>query len=124
MTTDKDPMALRETLDTAAQAFHEANHLTLALNGTPGLEFPADAYLAFANLRLAAQYLPQLLGQLGDWLLGEYAAGKVASDTGEDAGAEVMEVSAALIRAASVAGDLEKALGDAHNASATLKAAG
>jgi hypothetical protein len=45
----------------------ELNHLTL--DGV--LEYPADVYEAVANLKLATMRLPQLLGQLGNWLVTE-----------------------------------------------------
>ena len=123
MTTTKDPQKLRDTLAAAAEAVHKANYLTMPHEGAPGLEAPSDVYDAVGNLRLLAQYLPQLLGQLQDFTLGGYAAGKVALAMDGDAGPAVMEQSAALEDAASAALSLESALSRAHSAGTWLKAA-
>ena len=121
--TGKNPGGLRITLEAAADCIHAANYQTLPHEGAPGLEYPADVYAALGNLKLLCQYLPQLAGQIGDWLMGEYAAGKVASDTGTDAGAWVMEAAAALMTASSRAEDMAQALSAAQNATSSLKAA-
>ena len=123
MTTDKNPEALRTTLSAAADCIRAANHQTQPLADVPGLEYPADAYDALGNLKLLAQYLPQLCGQLAEWLAGEDAAGNIASDMGADPGPEAVQAITAMMTAAARAADLARALADAQNATAHLKAA-
>ena len=49
----------------AAEAVRGLNHTTLGGNGLGQL---ADAYCVLGELSLAVAGLPQLLGQLGQWL--------------------------------------------------------
>src|ERR1019366_525922 len=49
--------------DQADQAIRALNHLT-----PEGLEYPGDLYEVIASLKLMAQRLPQLFGQLTAWL--------------------------------------------------------
>ena len=119
----KNPEALRTTLAAADDCIHSAVYQTLPHEGTPGLEHPGDLYSALGNLRLMHAHEGQLLGQVQDWLAAEYAAGRVAHDSGLDAGTAVMDVSTALLQAAASVALLEKALSNAHTASSGLKAA-
>jgi hypothetical protein len=84
-----------------------------ALNhATPGdLDFPADAGAVVAGLKVMAQQLPQLFGQLSDWLERECEAGRVAhdSDTQDDACEAVDGVIDALSRASADAATLAEA---------------
>ena len=121
--TAKDPEVLRTTLGAAADCLHAANYQTLPHEGAPGLEHPGDVYDAIGNLRLLAQHLPQLLAQLQDFTLGEYAAGKISHALAGDAGPAVLEQVAALRDASSAAAVLEAALSRAHSAGAWLRAA-
>ena len=119
----KDPEVLRTTLGAAGDCIHSAVYQTLPQDGAPGLEYAGDVYDAIGNLRLLAQHLPQLLAQLQDFTLGEYAAGKISHATVGEAGPAVMEQVAALRDASSAARDLEAALSRAHSAGTWLQAA-
>lgn len=110
--------------DQAAEAMRALNYLTLPREGAPGLEYPGDVYEVVASLKILAQRLPQLFGQLSLWLGEQHAAGKVGHDSGEDAAEHVRQVRYWLDTAETCAHELAGALDKVHNASAGLKAAG
>ena len=114
----------RMRADEAAEAIRALNYATLPREGAPGLEYPGDVYEIVASLKTAVQRMPQLFGQLSLWLGQQHAVGKVAHDSGQDAAEYVREVRYWLDTAETCAGELAGALGNAHNASAGLKAAG
>ena len=115
-----DTTTAREVADQAAEAIRSLNYLTLPAEGAPGLEFPSDVYDIVAGVKIAAQRMPQLFGQLSDWLSHEYEADRVGHDSGEDPVVQLIEVNDALAAAAAAAQRLEDALNRAHNASAGL----
>jgi hypothetical protein len=79
-------------------------------------------YSVVANLKLAAQRLPQLFDQMGRWLAAEYAAGRIAHDRGGDPGEYVAAVVDALGRASEDATTLSASLDTAHEMSGGLQA--
>ena len=115
-----DTTTAREVADQAAEAIRALSYLTLPADGAPGLEYPSDVYDVVANLKIAAQRMPQLFGQLSDWLSREYEADRVGHDSGQDPVRWLIEVNDALAAAAAAARRLEDALGRAHNASSGL----
>jgi hypothetical protein len=113
----------RDLADQAAEAIRSLNHLTRGEPGDNALEYPADVYSVVANLKIMTERLPQLFGQLTEWLWAEQAAGRVAHDQGKDAGLTVAGVDHHLTEARVAAGALYDALNGAHNELAGLKAA-
>ena len=95
---------------TAAGAVRSLNHATL---GGDGLAQPADAYQLIGELSLVAAGLPQLLGQVGRWLVAALAAGRLGCDDGTDPAAAVsgawLFLSGARASAAALAHDLDQA---------------
>jgi hypothetical protein len=67
----------------AAEAVRALNHRTRPGLGT--LTDPADLCALVAELACLAHRLPQLLGQLSAWLVGEEQAGRLRLDTCSDA---------------------------------------
>jgi hypothetical protein len=115
-----DTTTAREVADQAAEAIRSLNYLTLPADDAPGLEFPSDVYNIVANVKVAAQRMPQLFGQLSGWLAREHEAGQVGHDSGQDPERWLIQVSDALAEASTAARSLEDALNRAHNASAGL----
>lgn len=115
---------------TPAEVADEIAELVRTLNYQTGagrsieLEYPADLYSVVANLKIAAQRLPQLFDQMGRWLTAEYSAGRVAHDHGGDASDYVQAVADALGRAGQDAETLTASLDTAHEMSSGLKARG
>jgi hypothetical protein len=108
----------RVLADQAAESIRALNHLT-----PEGLEYPGDLYDVIASLKLAAQRLPQLLGQLSAWLEHEHAASRIAHDTGQTPEPYVQGVTGSLAQAGADSSALADALNAAHNACSGLKAA-
>jgi hypothetical protein len=123
---DYEPYAVtqaKEYASSAAECIRSLTYATLPHEGAPGLEYPGDVYEIVASLKVAVQRMPQLFGQLSLWLGKQNAAGRVGHDSGQEAGEHVTAVRDALDYAATCAGTLGRALDQAHNASAGLKAA-
>ena len=112
-----------EVADEIAEGVRTLNYMTGAGQSVE-LEYPADLYSVVANLKIAAQRLPQLFDQMGRWLTAEHAAGRVAHDRGDDAGEYVQAVVDALGRASQDAETLSASLDTSHELSSGLKAAG
>ena len=111
----------REVADAIAEDVRTLNYLTGAGSEPCALDYPADLYEVIAGLKIAAQRLPQLLGQMGAWLQDEHASGRVAHDHGQDPGEYVAAVADALQRASDDAVALAAALDSAHEACSGLK---
>ena len=111
----------REVADAIAEDVRTLNYLTGAGSEPVALDYPADLYEVVAGLKIAAQRLPQLLGQMGAWLQDEHASGRVAHDAGQDPGQYVAAVADALQRASDDAVALAAALDSAHEACGSLK---
>jgi len=112
-----------QVADEIAEAVRTLNYQTGAGRQVE-LEYPGDLYSVVANLKIAAQRLPQLFDQMGRWLTSEHAAGRVAHDRGRDAGEYVQAVADALQRASQDAETLSASLDTAHEMSGGLKASG
>jgi hypothetical protein len=108
--TDRSPEETLALARTAAGAVRSLNHATL---GGQGLAQPADAYGLLGELSLAAAGLPQLLGQVGQWLAAALAAGRLGCDDGTGPAAAVsgagLFLSDARAGAAVLAHDLDQA---------------
>jgi hypothetical protein len=63
-----EPTGAAEALRAAEEAMRTAVHSTDASNGWPGLTGAADVYAVLGALGYTFEMLPQLLGQLNDWL--------------------------------------------------------
>lgn len=87
-----------------------------------GVTEPATVYAVVGDLSAAAFRLPQLLAQLAGWIAGGADAGRIASD--RPAGQLSGDARAIFGEAAGHAASLAAALADAHNLTATLRAAG
>jgi hypothetical protein len=87
-----------EVADAIAEAVRTLNYMTGA-GGNVELEYPAELSQVTANLKIAADRLPQLFGQMANWLTDQHTAGRVAHDQGRDAGEYVAAVVEALLRA-------------------------
>jgi hypothetical protein len=108
--TDGSPEETLALARTTAGAVRSLNHVTL---GGQGLAQPADAYSLLGELSLAAAGLPQLLGQVGQWLAAALAAGRLGCDDGTGPAAAVsgawLFLSDARASAAALARDLDQA---------------
>ena len=115
---------------TPAEVSDEIAELVRMLNYQAGagetveLQYPGDLYSVVANLKIAAQRMPQLFAQMARWLEAEHAAGRVAHDRGEDPDEYVAAVVDALGRAGDDAVTLGASLDTAHEMSSGLKASG
>ena len=116
--TDRTPA---EVADGIAEAVRTLIYLTGA-GGSVELEYPDDLYSVVANLKIAAERLPQLFDQMGRWLVAEHRTGRVAHDRGGDPGEYVQAIVDALGRASEDATTLGASLETAHEMSAGLKA--
>jgi hypothetical protein len=85
-----------------------------------GLTEPGTAYRVMADLAEAARRLPQLCGQLGDYLAREFAAGHLADDYGRLPYLVTADARRDLDAAAAHADALGTALAAAQNAIAGL----
>ena len=107
-----------ELADQAAEAIRALNHVT-----PEALDYPGDLYEVIASLKLMAQRLPQLFGQMSAWLEHEHAAGRIAHDTRQIPEQYVRGVTGSLARAGADSSALADALNAAHNGCSGLKAA-
>jgi hypothetical protein len=98
-----------------AEAARFLNYAT-GPHAAEGLTDPATVDRITGNLAEAAQRLPQLFGQLGDYLAHEYAAGHLADDYGRLPYIVISQARHDLDTAARLAHDLSKALAAAQSA--------
>jgi hypothetical protein len=105
---------LRETASAVAEDIAALHHLTLG----PGdvLEGPADVRDVIASLSLAMSRMPQLFGQLADFLEIEHVKGTISGGREDDAGPCVRAVSDGLHRAGLDAEAMAAALDAAREA--------
>ena len=85
----------------------------------PG-RFPAQQKNARGDLSLAAAGLPQLLAQIGRWLAGALAAGRLGCDDGTDPAAAISRARLTLSDARASAAALARDLGCAQQQLAAL----
>jgi hypothetical protein len=103
----------------AAEAARVLGHATRG--GAGGLTEPATIYAVLGELAALAHRLPQVCGQLSDWLLHEHVAGRLACDSGDPAAANAEHAVFRLRKAAARAGELGAALAAAQAAAGHLK---
>ena len=101
----------------AAQAVRELNHRTQKRSALTG---PAQLDRIVTELADLAAGLPQLLGQLDDWLATELHAGRIRSDNHADPGRIVDQATADLADAGPAARQLGQILQAAHRHTAHL----
>jgi hypothetical protein len=111
-----DDAAIIALAQIAAEAMRALNHATFSPAGPAE---PATVYAVLGQLAAAAHRLPQLSGQLANWLTREYTAGRLSCAQGvlDDA---VGDAQASLDRAAGHATRLGEALDLAQQATAWL----
>jgi hypothetical protein len=114
-----DP-TVTDLTDRAAQAVHELNHRTRRADAFTG---PAQLYRLVGDLSLLTGMLPQLLGQLEDWLNTEHDADRIRSDNQGDPEPVVCAATTYLADAGDTAHDLADLLKRAQRYLATLGAA-
>jgi hypothetical protein len=105
--------------DRAAQHIRELNHRT---RGPDAFTGPAQLYRLVADLSLLTGMLPQLLGQLEDWLHTEHDADRVRSDNRGDPGPVVCAATTYLADAGDTAHELADLLNSAQQHLAHLGA--
>ena len=98
--------------------------LVYATMSRDGVRTPGDAYVLLADVYLAAGRLPQLCGQLAEFLAGQAAAGRLRDDRGRDPAGQCALAAASLRQAAGHAAGLDAALQDAQRHIAGLAVAG
>ena len=101
------PENTRAAAHAAAEAVRYLNHATF----TGGLRDPSDVDAILGDLQTFMERLPQLLSQLGAWLLAECAAGRVRSDAAPPGHAPSIEAQAV----AAVRRYLAEAADDCHD---------
>jgi len=119
------PENTRKAAALAAEAVRFLNHATL-FPTAPALEYPSDVDALLADLETLQQRLPQLLGQLGEWMAAECKAGRVRVSCGTYAhspsteGIAVSALRQYLTEAAARADGAREALHDARQITAAL----
>ena len=108
------------TTGAAALAAETIRYLSYATTHG-GLSDPATVYAVAGDLSAAAFRLPQLLTQLVDWIDAEAAAGRIVGD--RPATRLDSDARAIFGEAVGHAASLAAALADAHNLTATMRAA-
>jgi hypothetical protein len=97
--------------DLCAEAVRFLNYAT-GSHSPAGLVFPSTVYMIAADLSSAAYRMPQLFGQLADWLAREDAAGMLGTDDGSPA-ADVVAAARVNLASATVAAERLSAYLDA-----------
>ena len=119
------PAYTRQLANAAAEAIRVLNHATFQTS-SGALAYPADVDAVIEALATMHARLPQLYGQLTEWLRGQLAAGRLQIGHGPfrgDPAAAVAEVAIPLQNAALGAGAVHQALGQARQITATISAA-
>jgi hypothetical protein len=109
--------------DLAAEAVRFLNYAT-GSHSPAGLIYPSTVYLIAADLSSAASRMPQLFGQLADWLAREDAAGMLGTDDGRPSADVVATARLDLAEAAGYARSLSAQLSALQNAIAGLNGRG
>jgi hypothetical protein len=109
--------------DLCAEAVRFLNYAT-GSHSPAGLVYPSTVYMIAADLSSAAYRMPQLFGQLADWLAREDAAGMLGTDDGRPA-ADVVAAARVNLASATVAAERLSAYLDAlHNSISGLNGRG
>jgi len=120
-----DQLTVGQLGEQTAQAVRALNHLTRP--GAGALAYPGEVCELVAALACMARRLPQLLGQLGGWLVSEDRAGRLRLDTCSptpDPAEAVAAVIGELAQASQCAHAAGRALDAAHQHLAHVAAAG
>lgn len=88
-----------------------------------GVTEPATVYTVSGELTSAAYRLPQLFGQLGEWLTAEASAGRITADHGRPTWQLVAELRVALAEATEHAVRLSATLAAFQSLTSTLHSA-
>ena len=115
-----------QVANAAAEAIRVLNHATLN-HADEALAYPADVDAVIEALATMHARLPQLYGQLAEWLRGQLAAGRLQIGYGPyrgDPAAAVGEIAGSLQLAAAGGDAAHLALGQARQITATISAAG
>ncbi len=118
------PEYTAEVADALAECVRVLNHATMRPAGE-ALAYPADADAVIASLSGAAGSLPQLLRQLGEWLLGELHADRLLVAYGEFSGNPAAAVAAVvdyILDAQAAADRLYRAVDAAHQVTSAISA--
>jgi hypothetical protein len=108
------PEYTREVGNVLAEAVRVLNYASLC--DAPGFEYPGDVYTLLGAWYTATQRMPQLAGQLKDYLDGWQASAQLADANGADVNERVAAAAYQLGLAHGAANDLTKALQQAQNA--------
>jgi hypothetical protein len=121
------PERTRQIADTAAECIRVLNYATRG-DGLDGLRYPGDAYELLGALGQLAARLPQLYGQVADWLIDQTARGHLEeTPDGQYSGrtsVAVTEAGRALRRAADGATTMRTAVENAQGAIRAVRYAG
>lgn len=107
----------------AAEAIRYLNYAS-GSHSPMGLVFPSTVYSIAADLSAAAARMPQLFGQLEQWLAAQDAAGMLGTDDGVPASDVVAAARANLTSASAAASHLSGYLDGLHNGISTLNGRG
>lgn len=107
----------------AAECIRFLNYAT-GSHRAAGLEFPSTVYEVAADLKLAAERMPQLLAQLDQWLADQQLAGHLGMDDGSPTYDALARAGVSLTIAASHARALADRLGEVQNALAAVNGRG
>jgi len=86
------------------------------MGSAPGLDYPSEAYRLLGELYSATSRLPQLCGQLAEFLAAQLATGKLGDDSGRDPAVACEGASMHLRLAAERAAGLTASLQDVQRA--------
>jgi hypothetical protein len=106
----------------AARVIAEALRFLNYASTRGGITQAATIYTATGELTSAAYRLPQLFGQLGDWLAAEARAGRIADDQHRPVRQLVDEIQAAFAEATEHAGHLGMTLAAVQSLTSGLHA--
>jgi len=119
------PHSPERTAEVAAVFDACSRFLVYATMGrAPGLEYPSEAYRLLGELYSATGRLPQLCGQLGEFLAAQLATGRLGDDSGRDPALACDRASLHLRQAGAHAAGLTRALQDVQNAISGLHVRG
>ncbi len=114
------PHADQDTAAAAHLVAEAVRFLNYATAAGAGLSYPATVYTVTGELAVAAARLTQLTNQMGRFLAGELAAGRLGEDSGRDPAEAVDRADDYLAAAAATAVTLGDVLSAAQSSLATV----